>query len=66
MDYKMFTLSEEQNKKVKDFIDKNKKYSGAIGGQFTWSFTPTSIGMVIQITDNISKEVLDVSNYDEW
>lgn len=62
----MFTLSEEQNKKVRDFIDKNNKYSGAIGGQFTWGFTPTTIGMTITITDNISKEVLDVSNYNEW
>jgi hypothetical protein len=66
MDYSMFNLSEEQNEKVRDFIDKNRKYSGAIGGQFTWNFTPTSIGMVIQITDNLSKEVLDVSNYNEW
>jgi len=62
----MFTLSEEQNEKIKDFIDKNVKYSGAIGGQFTWSFTPTSLGTIIKITDHISKEVLDVSNYDEW
>jgi hypothetical protein len=62
----MFTLSEEQNKKVQDFINKNTKYSGAIGGQFTWSFTPTSIGMIIKITDNLSGEVLDVTNYDEW
>ena len=63
----MFQLSEKENKRIAEFIkEKRIEYTGAIGGQFTWGFTPTTIGTIVSITDNVSKETLDVTDYDEW
>lgn len=39
---------------------------GAIGGLYTYSFTPTSIGIVIKATNGITADTLDLSDYDGW
>lgn len=39
---------------------------GTIGGKYTVSFTPTSIGMVVKAQCNICKEEQDVTDYDAW
>lgn len=39
---------------------------GAIGGRWTYSFTPTSIGCVVKIKDGISGQELDLSDYNHW
>jgi hypothetical protein len=39
---------------------------GAIGGLYTYSFTPVSLGLVIKVTNNITQDVLDLSDYDAW
>jgi hypothetical protein len=63
----MFSLTKEQSARVSEFIKaKRAEYTGAIGGQFTWSFTPTTLGCVCKVKDNISGEELDVSDYDMW
>lgn len=41
-------------------------YFGAIGGNYTWSFTPNSIGMGVSVTNNYLKESLDLTDYDSW
>ena len=42
----------------------NKKYPnyGAIGGVYSYSFTPTNIGTFITITNNITKEELKLED----
>lgn len=44
---------------------KTHRYSGAIGGAYTWSFTGTSLGQVVTVTCSCGEE-LDVSDYDSW
>ena len=44
--------------------DANLPYSGAIGGGLTYSFTPTSIGVIVKVS-YLDYE-LDVTDYDEW
>lgn len=39
---------------------------GAIGGRYTYSFTFTSLGRITTVTDNCTKEVLDLTPYDSW
>lgn len=39
---------------------------GAIGGGFSFTFTPTSIGTVSHIKCNGCGEVDDITNYDNW
>lgn len=44
---------------------KTYRYSGAIGGAYTWCFTPTSIGTIASIRCSCG-EKLDITDYDEW
>ncbi len=39
---------------------------GAIGGRYTYSFTPTGIGTIVKVHDAISKETLDLTDYENW
>lgn len=41
-------------------------YTGAIGGQFTFSFTPTSIGVIVVVKDALTGEKIDLTDYSEW
>jgi hypothetical protein len=41
------------------------KYAGAIGGRWTYSFTPTGLGTVIKIRCGCGAEC-DLTNYDDW
>lgn len=52
---------EKQNLDSPDLLN-----TGAIGGLYTYSFTPTTIGIVIKITNNITGDILDLSDYDSW
>jgi hypothetical protein len=40
--------------------------SGAIGGRFSYIFTMTSLGLIIQVQDNTSEEKKDFTDYSEW
>ena len=73
----MFSLDENQQNKINKWaeaIDKKvaeqqgrpDAYYGAIGGSLTYSFTPTSIGVVITVKHGLTNEIIDVSDYEEW
>ena len=38
----------------------------AIGGRLTLHITPTSIGIIVKITDCISKQEIDLTEYENW
>lgn len=65
-----FELDADQVRKLSEWMDKKiPQYCGAIGGRFTYSFTPTSIGTVVTVTDSLAKEddptaKLDISDFD--
>lgn len=42
-----------------------KKKQGAIGGQYTYSFTPTSLGTAVSMRCACGKEE-NVTEYDSW
>lgn len=42
-----------------------KEYSGACGGRITYSFTPTSLGVVIKAKCACGEE-LDLTDYKGW
>ena len=42
-----------------------QKEVGAIGGKFTWSFTPTGIGCILVLTCACG-EKLDLTDYESW
>ena len=65
----MFTLTKEQQEKITawllTFEPNGPGYEGAIGGALTYSFTPTSIGVVVRVKHYKGHEI-DVSDYDHW
>lgn len=62
-----FEIDEEQLKKIQEWKNTLKvEYTGAIGGRFTYEFTPTGIGTAITVKDCVTDQSLDVSDYDNW
>ena len=74
-DVGLFFLKESQIKQAYDWIsnhdcsislDENgQKKTGAIGGEITWCFTPTTIGDVQKVKCACGKEI-DITLYDLW
>ncbi len=71
-----FGLYKEQREAIKtwmEFHDKDKhirpggshRYSGAIGGAYSYTFTGTSLGVVTVVQCSCG-ESIDVSDYDHW
>lgn len=62
-----FTLTEDQSKKVADWIGAQGFCAqGAIGGQFTYEFTPTTLGVVQKVSNIANGQELDVTEYGDW
>jgi hypothetical protein len=63
----IFELNEEQKEKLNTWIrSKAVVYEGAIGGRYSFCFTPNSLGQVVTVTDIIKKDTLDLTDYDSW
>lgn len=71
-----FGLYKEQREAINMWIEEHDKakhihggrkfrYSGAIGGAYTFKFTSTSLGTVVTVHCSCG-EALDVSDYDQW
>jgi len=65
-----FTLTDEQSRKIQDWkmeIEAAERRSvGAIGGRYTYEFSPTSLGVVEKVRDSLTNKVLDVTEYGDW
>lgn len=69
----MFELGKDELKELnrweadhnKTCIYANPMNQGAIGGRFTYSFTPTGLGVISKI-DCACGESVDLTNYNEW
>lgn len=62
-----FRLTKEEVELAQKFMkEKALDYVGAIGGQFTFEFTITSIGQIITVLDSVSGERCDVTDYDNF
>lgn len=61
-----FTLTEEQYNKYYEWAQQFKDGNfGAIGGIFTFSFTPTTLGTILKVEHAEGKEI-DLTEYDNW
>lgn len=58
--------SVEQDDLVRSQQNLNEPYYGAIGGELTYSFTPTSIGVIVKVAHAVTKSKLDVSDYERF
>jgi hypothetical protein len=65
-----FKLDAERRKKLKKWIKQQEKKTGgeygAIGGGYAYCFTPTSLGTLIHVENTITKESINLTNFDNW
>ncbi len=66
----MFKLNETEAAAAKAFIEKHRDTDinrlGAIGGQFSYIFTPTSIGTCVSIRDQVSGAEENITDFGDW
>lgn len=65
--YRGFGISETENKKINEWIKevlKDGLNAGAIGGRFTYHFTPTGIGTIGVIEDTMTGKKFTFKNLD--
>lgn len=60
--HKQYKLYDNWKKNQKE---KNPNIATA-GGRWTFTFTPSGIGMTIKVTDNELNETLDLTDYDNF
>ena len=63
-----FRISDEQDTKFKAWKATRKPgaYTGALGGRYTFSFTPNGIGVSLTVTDNLYPGSEDLTEYEDW
>jgi hypothetical protein len=65
-----FELDEQQRAKAAEFIERFAHvYHGAIGGGFTFEFSPTNLGVVAKVVHAKGmpdEETCDLTDYDSW
>jgi hypothetical protein len=63
----MFDLDKEQLAKLNEWMKtRPKKYEGCSGGRYIYQFCPTSLGLVVKVIDDITKEEIDLTDYENW
>lgn len=55
-----------QENKVAALQKREDAYYGAIAGGYTYFFTPTTLGTVAKVINNLTKEEIDLTDYDKW
>ena len=62
-----FEITQEQVAKINEWAKKHSDvYTGAFGGRYSYTFTPTNLGLVTKVYDPITKETLDITDYENW
>jgi hypothetical protein len=64
----MWKLSENEAAKLEAWLKTkdHTKYAGCSGGRFTYCFTPTTLGIVYKVIDNLDKNEIDITDYKDW
>jgi hypothetical protein len=62
----------EQDKKVMEsqkgteVEHSGEAYYGCSGGSVTYMFTPTTLGLVVKVQNNMTGEIIDLTDYESW
>lgn len=60
-----FELSTYQKLKLQEWqLDIMTRYGSA--GQYTFKFTPTGIGDVVEVYSHLDRTTLDLTNFNDW
>lgn len=64
-----FEIEEKDKARLHEWMDellKDEANTGAIGGRFTFRFTPTGLGVITVVIDGVTEKELDLTDYDNW
>ena len=62
-----FSLDKDQQEKLNAWMKtRPTKYEGCSGGRYVYTFRPTSLGLVTRVRDDITKEEINLSDYENW
>ena len=64
-----FELDETETQKFEDWKKQQKEKDPHIptaGERWTFMFTPTGLGTVVEAKDNLLKEKIDLTDWDTW
>lgn len=77
MDQLLKLLDGSQSKKLNEWMSYQDRivkrsqggdlpYYGTSGGGYTFSLTPTSLGLIYIVKNNITEEKIDLTDYTSW
>lgn len=66
-----FTLTDDEELKLAEWLDSlqpeiSGKSYGAAGGGLTYKFTPTGLGLVIEVTEYHTQKTINLTDYSDW
>ena len=61
-------LSSERLREIRESIERGKPFPdyGMIGGAYEYSFSPNSVGIVINVKNTVSGDTIDLTEYEGW
>lgn len=62
-------IQEDQQKSEDENVrrlSQDGAYYGAIAGAYTFSFTPTTLGTALIVSNCVTKEEINLTDYDSW
>lgn len=63
----MFDLDAEQWAKLAAWKKTRPvRNEGCSGGRYIYQFCPTSLGIVVKVIDDCTKEEIDLTDYESW
>jgi len=69
MNYK-FELDENEIKVFEEWkkeqLKKSNEHHSFVGGRWSFTFTQTGIGTIVEVTDNNTKEIKTLTNFNKW
>jgi len=68
MQQSSYTITEKQQQRLEQWQAQHtsKQFTGAIGGRYTFSFTPTNKGTITKVKEIVSGEECDLTDYEAW
>ena len=64
-----FELDEEEIKKFESWKKKQKEKDPSMptaGERWTFMFTPTGLGTMVQVRDEATDEIIDLTDWENW
>lgn len=62
---KTLHCTDDEISKLIEWMSKFKSSTAAIGGEFTYCFTPTGLGTIVKVK-HYQGEELDLTDYESW